>query len=104
MPPTGLLGGSGLWAEAFEGLCEDVRGPHATSFRMRRREWPSGFTDREVEVLRLLARGLSRREMATALVVSESTVRAHIEHIYAKIGVSSRAAATLFAVEHNLLA
>ncbi len=97
------VGGS-LWAEAFEGLCEDVREPGVASPRMRRRGWPSGLTDREVEVLRLLTRGLSRREMAAALVVSESTVRAHLEHIYAKIDVSSRAAATLFAVEHDLLA
>jgi DNA-binding NarL/FixJ family response regulator len=46
---------------------------------------------------------LNRREAATALVVSESTVRSHLEHIYAKIGVSSRAGATLYAVEHDLL-
>ena len=51
----------------------------------------------------VIARGHSRREMATLLVVSESTVRAHVEHIYAKAGVSSRAAAALFAVEHDLL-
>jgi DNA-binding NarL/FixJ family response regulator len=68
-----------------------------------RREWPKGLTDREVEVLRLAARGLSRRETAERLFVSESTVRTHLEHIYAKIGVSSRAAATLFAVEYELL-
>jgi HD-GYP domain-containing protein (c-di-GMP phosphodiesterase class II)/DNA-binding CsgD family transcriptional regulator len=68
-----------------------------------RREWPMGLTDREVEVLRLAARGLSRREMAQKLYVSESTVRTHLEHIYTKIGVSSRASATLFAVEHDLL-
>lgn len=68
-----------------------------------RREWPAGLTDREVEVLRCAARGLNRREIAEQLIVSESTVRTHLEHIYAKIGVSSRAAATLFAVEHDLL-
>jgi len=68
-----------------------------------RREWPRGLTDREVEVLQLAARGMSRRETAQKLYVSESTVRTHLEHIYAKIGVSSRAAATLFAVEHDLL-
>jgi HD-GYP domain-containing protein (c-di-GMP phosphodiesterase class II)/DNA-binding CsgD family transcriptional regulator len=94
--------GAGLWAEAFEGLCQDVHGSRILS--PRRRAWPCGLTDREVEVLRLLARGMSRREVATALVVSEGTVRVHVEHIYGKIGVSSRAAATLFAVEHDLLA
>jgi DNA-binding NarL/FixJ family response regulator len=46
---------------------------------------------------------LSRRDVAGALVVSESTVRSHLEHIYSKIGVSSRAGATLYAVEHDLL-
>jgi HD-GYP domain-containing protein (c-di-GMP phosphodiesterase class II) len=68
-----------------------------------RRTWPAGLTDREVEILRLTARGQSRREIAQRLVVSESTVRTHLEHIYQKCGVSSRAAATLFAVEHDLL-
>ena len=68
-----------------------------------RRGVARGLTDREAEVLQLAARGLSRRETAQKLYVSESTVRTHLEHIYTKIGVSSRAAATLFAVEHELL-
>jgi HD-GYP domain-containing protein (c-di-GMP phosphodiesterase class II) len=66
--------------------------------------WPRGLTDREVEVLRLIARGQDRREVAKRLYVSEGTVRSHLEHIYSKIGVSNRAAATLFAVENGLLA
>lgn len=65
--------------------------------------WPAGLTTREVEVLRLAARGLTRKQIADAIVVSESTVRTHLEHIYGKIGVSTRAAATLFAVEHDLV-
>jgi HD-GYP domain-containing protein (c-di-GMP phosphodiesterase class II)/DNA-binding CsgD family transcriptional regulator len=65
--------------------------------------WPAGLTDREVEILRLLARGASRRETAHALVLSEHTVRHHLEHIYDKIGVGTRVAAALFAVEHHLL-
>jgi DNA-binding NarL/FixJ family response regulator len=56
-----------------------------------------------VEVLRLLARGLSNRGMAGRLSLSESTVHHHIQHIYDKIGVASRAAATLFAMQHDLL-
>ncbi|HEY8693864.1 MAG TPA: HD domain-containing phosphohydrolase [Chloroflexota bacterium] len=96
------VGGS-LWAEAFEALCEDQHGAPPASRRSRRSDWPCGLTDREVEVLRLLVRGPTRRQMADALVISESTVRAHLEHIYAKANVSSRAAATLFAVEHDLL-
>ena len=62
-----------------------------------------GLTDREVEVLRLLATGASRRAIAARLSVSEHTVRHHLEHIYAKIDVRTRVEATLFAVEHALL-
>jgi HD-GYP domain-containing protein (c-di-GMP phosphodiesterase class II)/DNA-binding CsgD family transcriptional regulator len=68
------------------------------------RTWPSGLTDREVEVLRLAAKGLTNKQMANDLFVSPSTVRTHLEHIYSKIHVSTRAAATLFAVEHDLIA
>jgi DNA-binding NarL/FixJ family response regulator len=53
--------------------------------------------------LRLICRGASKKEAAAALVISPSTADHHVRHIYAKIGVSSRAAATLFAVEHDLL-
>ncbi len=65
--------------------------------------WPEGLTDREVEVLRLLATGASRRAMAAALSVSEHTVRHHLSHIYEKTGVHTRVAATLFAIERDLL-
>lgn len=64
---------------------------------------PSGLTPREVEVLRLLARGTSNKAIAAALHVSPKTVSSHVEHIYTKLGVSSRAAATLFAIEHGLV-
>jgi DNA-binding NarL/FixJ family response regulator len=68
-----------------------------------RRDAAGGLTERELEVLRLLARGLTIREMATRLVVAEKTIDNHIQHIYAKIGVSTRAGATLHAMERNLL-
>jgi HD-GYP domain-containing protein (c-di-GMP phosphodiesterase class II) len=68
-----------------------------------RRAWPSGLSEREVEVLRLLARGHSNRQVAAALVIAEKTVGHHVQHIYDKIDVSTRAAATLFALQHNLL-
>jgi DNA-binding NarL/FixJ family response regulator len=61
-----------------------------------------GLTAREVEVLRLLAAGKTNRDIAVELVISEHTVARHIQNIYAKIGVSSRAAATAFAFEHDL--
>jgi HD-GYP domain-containing protein (c-di-GMP phosphodiesterase class II) len=71
--------------------------------RSRRRSWPAGLSEREVEVLRLLARGLSNRQMANSLSIAEKTVSHHIQHIYDKIDVSTRAAATLFAMRHDLL-
>jgi ATP/maltotriose-dependent transcriptional regulator MalT len=63
---------------------------------------PRGLSDREVEVLKLAASGLSNRDIASALVISEHTVRRHLSNIYHKIGVSSRAAATAFVFEHDL--
>ncbi len=67
------------------------------------RERPAGLSQREVEVLRLLARGLSNREMAAQLFLSPATVKHHIQHIYDKTGLSTRAGATLFATENGLL-
>jgi HD-GYP domain-containing protein (c-di-GMP phosphodiesterase class II) len=69
----------------------------------RRREGPAGLTAREVDVLRLVSRGLSSKDVAARLVISPKTVRNHIEHIYTKIGVSNRAGASLFAIQHGLL-
>jgi DNA-binding CsgD family transcriptional regulator len=64
---------------------------------------PAGLTEREVEVLRLVAEGCSNRELARRLFISPRTADHHVQHIYTKIGVSSRAAAALFALEHDLL-
>ena len=69
----------------------------------RRREWPAGLTAREVEVLRLVARGLSYQQIAEQLVISRKTASNHVERIYTKIGVTNRAMASLFAVRHGLL-
>jgi HD-GYP domain-containing protein (c-di-GMP phosphodiesterase class II) len=69
----------------------------------RRREGPAGLTPREVEVLTLLAQGMSNKETARRLVISPKTVANHIEHIYAKIGASTRATASLFAMQQGLL-
>ncbi len=65
---------------------------------------PAGLTEREVDVLRLIARGLSNKQVAAALRISPKTVGHHIEHLYAKAGVTTRAGATLFAMEQGLLA
>ncbi len=70
---------------------------------MPRREWPGGLTEREAEVLRMLCRGLTNKQMGATLHIAEKTVGHHIEHIYNKIGRSSRAAAALFAMEHGLV-
>src|SRR5829696_5293829 len=84
------------------GVVEAVLG--AAGHRVsRRREGPAGLTAREVDVLRLLARGLSNKEIAQRLVIAPKTAGNHIEHIYAKIGASTRATASLFALQHGLL-
>ena len=62
-----------------------------------------GLSERELEVLRLIASGKSNREIASTLVISEHTVARHLQNIYAKLRVSSRAAATAFAFEHELV-
>jgi DNA-binding NarL/FixJ family response regulator len=64
---------------------------------------PFGLTAREVEVLRLLAQGLSDAQIAEHLVISPRTVNRHTTSLYNKLGVSSRAAATRAAIEHHLL-
>jgi HD-GYP domain-containing protein (c-di-GMP phosphodiesterase class II)/DNA-binding CsgD family transcriptional regulator len=69
----------------------------------RRRDWPGGLTSREIEVLRLLVRGLSNKEIAEQLVISRKTAGSHVEHIYTKIGASNRAQASLFAIKHGLM-
>jgi DNA-binding CsgD family transcriptional regulator len=69
----------------------------------RRREWPAGLTTREVEVLRLSARGLSNKQIAQQLVISPKTAGSHVEHIYHKIDASNRAQASLFAMRHGLM-
>jgi DNA-binding NarL/FixJ family response regulator len=68
----------------------------------RRPDRVAGLTARELEVLQLVARGLSTREIARRLVIAPKTADAHIQHIYAKIGVSTRAAATMFAMQRDL--
>ena len=68
-----------------------------------RTTFPCGLTEREVEVLRLLAQGLSNKEIGARLHISPRTAGNHIAHVYEKTGVSTRAAAALFAVQHRLI-
>jgi len=69
----------------------------------RRREHVAGLTARELEVLRLIARGRATKQVAAELVITPKTADSHIQHIYSKLGVSTRAAATVFAMHHGLL-
>ena len=75
----------------------------ATGQRARRRAGPSGLTPREIEVLSLIARGASTRQVARVLGITAKTAGTHIERIYTKTGVSTRSTATLFAMQHGLV-
>jgi DNA-binding CsgD family transcriptional regulator len=90
-------------AGRLDGMAADAVLQAAGHRAPARRSWPAGLTAREVEVLGLVARGHSTRQIAQRLVVSPKTVSNHVEHVYAKIGVSSRAAATLYASQQGLL-
>jgi HD-GYP domain-containing protein (c-di-GMP phosphodiesterase class II) len=76
----------------------------AAGLRVPRIQRPAGLTEREAEVVGLLARGLQTKQVARALGISIKTADHHIQNAYGKLGVSTRAAATLFAMEHGLLA
>lgn len=73
-----------------------------TGPRLRRR-WPADLTDREVDVLRCIALGSSIQAAAATLHLAPKTVDFHLQNVYSKAGVSSRAAATMFAIQHDLL-
>ena len=68
-----------------------------------RQGYPAGLTEREIEVLRLVAQGMTNREIAEALVITVKTAGHHVEHIYAKADVSTRVGAALFAMRHDLV-
>jgi DNA-binding CsgD family transcriptional regulator len=76
----------------------------AAGQRAPRIERPAGLTEREAEVVAMLARGMQTKEVARALGISVKTADRHVQNAYGKIGVSTRAAATLFAMEHGLVA
>lgn len=74
------------------------RGPDRSALSL-----PAGLTEREAEVLRLLAQGMTNAQIAEQLIVSTPTVNAHVRSIFSKLGVTKRSAATRFAVEHALV-
>jgi DNA-binding NarL/FixJ family response regulator len=73
--------------------------PAATTKRVR----PAGLSEREIEVLSLLAKGMTNKQLAQSLSVAPATIDHHVRHIYNKIGCSTRLAATMFAMEHRLI-
>jgi DNA-binding CsgD family transcriptional regulator len=89
-----------LTGAEFDAALEAVAAGHPATRRPAR---AAGLTSREVEVLRLLARGLSNKEIAERLVISRKTASHHVEHIYAKTGTANRALASLFAANHGLI-
>lgn len=94
-----LAAAAGLDRQVLDALAAEAGTPRIA----RPTERPAGLTEREIEVLRLGAAGLSVREIGKRLVISHHTARHHLESAYTKIGCSSRAAAALFAAEHGLL-
>jgi DNA-binding CsgD family transcriptional regulator len=85
---------------AFEGLGAE---PELERLASLTGAAPRGLSARELEVLRHVAAGKTNREIAAELVVSEHTVARHLQNIFAKLGVSSRTAATAYAFEHRLV-
>jgi HD-GYP domain-containing protein (c-di-GMP phosphodiesterase class II)/DNA-binding CsgD family transcriptional regulator len=94
-----MAAGGRLDREAVDAVL-GAAGHQATAFRG---DWPAGLSEREVGVLRLICRGGTKKQVAQALSISPSTVDHHVRHIYEKAGVQTRAGATLFALEHDLL-
>ena len=99
MPLEQILAAQGPLVMPTTGPAEPSSGPHTQKIST----FPSGLTAREVEVLHLLAQGLTSAQIADRLVIGQVTVNSHVRSIYSKLGVTSRAAATRYALEHHLL-
>ena len=93
---TALVRGGSLCPDAVAAVL--AMAGHA----VRSPERPAGLTDRELEVLRLVARGLTNKEIASALQISTKTAGHHVQHVLEKLGVSTRAAATMVAMKTGL--
>ena len=93
-------GARGHARQAVRDAVLEAAGAAAVQVRERR---PAGLSEREAEVLRLLAQGRTNKEIARALVITEKTAGHHVEHIYAKAGVTSRVGAALFAMRHDII-
>ncbi len=98
-----LASGGALDPTATDAVLEAAGHATPRASRARRPPHPGGLTGREAEVLRLAARGLTTRAIADELYISPKTADHHIQHVYSKIGVSTRAAAALWAMQHALV-
>ncbi len=111
--------GNGRFATAWEGgrampmeqaidyalaVAEETRSPAAASHMAQPHDLVDPLTQREREVVRLLARGLTNRQIAHELVISEATAAVHVKHVLGKLGVESRAQAAIWAVQRGLAA
>ncbi len=96
------VGAGRLDAVAVETVVYTSRSPSPRAGVPPGKTSPAGLTTRELEILRMVAVGRSNREIADELVLSEKTVRNHLEHIYLKAGVSNRVSASLFALRHGI--
>jgi DNA-binding NarL/FixJ family response regulator len=97
--------GATMELEAARAIFERLgAGPDAghTLALLGRRAHPGGLSAREIEVLQLVASGRSNKDIATELFISENTVARHVSNIFAKLSVSSRAAATAYAFKHGI--
>jgi HD-GYP domain-containing protein (c-di-GMP phosphodiesterase class II) len=100
----GRLASSGVLAErAIRAVLVAAGHGEPTTPVVRRPRNPGGLSRREVDVLRLAAKGLTTREVGERLHISSKTADHHIQHIYVKIGVSTRAAAALWAIQHAVV-
>jgi DNA-binding NarL/FixJ family response regulator len=91
-------------AGAARAVLDSLATTEALNARVEPGTAPSaGLTQRELEILRLLAQGKTNRGIAQDLVISERTVASHVSHVFTKLGVTSRSAATAYAYDHDLL-
>jgi DNA-binding NarL/FixJ family response regulator len=89
--------------EAFERVGAAPAAQQAGELTAQKEGLPKGLSEREAEVLRLVAEGKTNRQIAEQLVISDHTVARHLQNIFSKLDVSSRSAATAFAFEHGLV-
>ena len=93
-----------LAAEGRISISEPIPGALSTTTKLPfSLSSPTILTRREIEVIRLLAQGMTNKQITDQLMISMSTVNTHVQSIYSKLGIASRSAATRYALEHHLI-